>query len=965
MSIKYTIDRRRFLSLLSASGGALLFNRCKPPRQKIIPYTKPVEYIKPGMPVLYSSVFCHKNAAFGIVITTRDGRPIRIDGNENHPSNRGTSSHLIQASIFDLYNPVRLNIPIVNKKKVTLQNALDYIKNKIEDIIRDNGNIRIVIDEQCSPTYSRMIDEIEKLFPQVKFITYPAIRSIEPKINSELFEINGEIVPDFGKINQVVSVGKDFLGTDKLSLYYQTQFANIKKVNKNFSITTIEPAVTLTGANSNKHFLIQPDYYELFLILILIKVIQNKPNNRFQAILDQCKKISEIYLQSDSKYYYELLQHSETITDGLLINHGSSLVWGGSYLSRTAFALTVIINHILGNIGEGKPLNPDFILPNSSEKFTEIEILYDEIINSKIDILILGDTNLFYYADNRFRAALENYPSDKLISFSLYPDETTFASSVFVPVTHYLESWGDAITFDGIYSIKQPVILPLNKHSISFEDFLFQQFIQSTINHKQKNISSDKEIDENGNLKSYYDYLKSNLLRMAGSEVAARQILKNGVYKTESNYKNNFIFNQEKLIDILSTFNWHPQTKLKCVISPSYTKYDGTFSENKLLNELPDPITKISWQPFARINENFAKENNLSDGDIIQISRNNSSLELPVSIQPLIAENTISLNFGYGKFNSSTEFYKSENAFILLESWDETEALKGIKLQKTNKKVKLALVQSVEYLDKKQDLFNNFNFLKKKEYNEEKSINKKNDYSRHKWGMTINLELCTGCQSCVLSCQIENNIPVIGIDEILKGRQINWIRIDRYYNKNQTDERSLNEINTKPIYFLPVLCQHCENAPCESVCPVSASTHSPEGLNETTYNRCIGSRYCILNCPYNVRKFNYLDYSNQFKKPLNYGLNPNVTVRSRGVVEKCTFCIQRINESKYRANDEGRDQIPEGSIKTACQQACPSDAIIFGNLNDNKSSVNDLAKSTRSFHLLEELNTKPSILYIL
>jgi molybdopterin-containing oxidoreductase family iron-sulfur binding subunit len=566
------------------------------------------------------------------------------------------------------------------------------------------------------------------------------------------------------------------------------------------------------------------------------------------------------------------------------------------------------------------------------------------------------------------------------LAFSEHETSQTLCT-VSVPTTHYLEAWGDAINFDGTYSIQQPIIAPLNQGSMSIQDFLIltANFI---------NASSFADTP------TFYDFIRKNQSDFA-SKSTWEQLLRDGVHSRTTSY-------EAGTASGLSSLPNSPTISggLTIAITPSYALLDGSQANNSWLQELPDPITKATWGNVAMMNKQTAQSLNAVQGEVLRFSTTQGSIELPVFIQPGMSNNVVSIALGYGRTAGGKVLEGvGANAYTLLSA--NGGLYVSAKVEKVGRTEKIATTQghhAIERYDKPSPFDNEWKERTKDILGVEEgyitlaslaaakggsheehghdahhisdtlSIVDGFHYNGHRWAMAIDLSACTGCSACVVACQAENNIPTVGKKFVANSREMHWIRIDRYYREDASG-------NVTTV-FQPMLCQHCENAPCENVCPVAATTHSPEGLNEMTYNRCVGTRYCLNNCPYKVRRFNFLNWHKDKKTPLDMAFNPDVTVRMRGVMEKCTFCVQRLNEAKMHAKDQGHSRVQDGEVVTACQQACPAGAILFGNVNDPKSAVAKAATINRGNHtqeykekngaykVLSELNVRPSVTYL-
>jgi molybdopterin-containing oxidoreductase family iron-sulfur binding subunit len=911
------MKRRDFLSYISSSL-ALLSASCQRPEHKIVPAVNPSEFSKPGNPVYFNSAFQLKNCAYGITIKTVDGKPVKIDGNSDHKATFGVVNPLIQGSLYSLYNPERFFQPEINRSRKTIEESTKIIFDKVLQDISSGKQVVVFINENCSPSFQNLIQKIKEKNKSVHFVRYSPFKSIISSVNRKLFDIDAEFMPDFDKADFVLTVEADILGTHKLSPIFAKKLTD--KKNSGNPLISIESNLTLTGIYSDRRYSVPSDELLDFIL------------NIYLHFSDKKNLLEEEHLKSNNRKKYD--SYAKDIADSLIKFGEKSVIVPGDNIPDEIAEIIMLINYELGNIGINKIYDPISLIP-FSQSYTdeEREILSGKYIAQNNCTIIFLETNPFYSCQQNLKNSLTKIQPENFITLSLYPDETYQRAGLKLPASHYLEKWGDLVFYDGNYSIIQPVIKPLNKESISSEEFLLKLY-----------QSFDDNIE---NFDTYYDYIrefyKEKIKNWNDWDVALRQ----GYFTGEkiSNSQNKIKLNRDTSNYTFIGVN-NSKSDIYLKIIPSYTFYDDYEPNNPYLLELPEPISKITWENAGHISTALATKYDIIDGDIVRLISGYSQIEIPVFILNGIADRTIVISSGFGRKIKNSDVIYGVNPFILnyISENETVLTLIPIKLEKTNKKIKFAMSQTQ---------FKANDNLVDKTLVRKNSIYPGYEYKGQKWGMLIDLSRCIGCNSCVISCQFENNIPIVGKNEVQKGRIMHWIKIDRYEGKDFGD-----------IYFEPMLCQQCENAPCESVCPVGATSHNAEGINEMTYNRCIGARFCMVNCPYNVRKFNYENYYENVRSPLENMLNPEITVRMRGIAEKCTFCVQRINHQRIDSKNKGLKYIPDGNIKTACQEACPSEAIIFGDLNYKTSKISKLMKEKDIFHKLEFLNTKPSVAYV-
>lgn len=958
------IGRRSFMAMLSA-GMAITAAACRRPDHKLVPAIKGTEYITPGLPNYYTSVYMHKNSAQPVLVKVREGRPVKIDGNDRHAVSAGKSGVFTQATLLDLYDPERIRQSITgrvpgNAKSggySTPQNAVSMIAKAITASATSGKETAILLDEHCSPSLASLCADISAQNPQVKFYTMPSFLAENGAIaNNALFGIDAEFVPDLSKADVIVSVDSDFLGTDKNAVYHIRNFASKRKPTKADmtmnQLVVVESAYSLTGSNADTRIKVAPSQYDGFMLALYNAVAGKKGMSAMPG--------------------NALMQDKANALANKLVSAGNKgCVLVGGHLSPMANGLGMAINSMIGSVGAGEIFSA--ILPMSNRKGEAIANLRNDVRSGKVEVVLFCGVNPELTADRDLKRLLTSVP--QRFSYTYLDDETALNTSINIPATHQFESWGDAVTFDGTLTIQQPLVAPLNEGSLSLGDMLLSLA-------KALNSSSFAEVA------TYYDFVKARWMTVVGDEAGWEKALRDGAV-SQTSAPSSITMNSSGLSSLASAPKLGDVTVL---VHPSYAVYDGTFSNNCWMLECPDPITKHTWENVAQMSKATAEKLGVKDNDVILVSVGNEGIELPVMVQPGMVDGVIATTLGFGRTTGKIGAGYGTNAYQLTSN--SAIGYYNASVSKTEKRNVVARTQTAfhtqhnakwkpeEQEEKNRNIVYDMtlaDFKSGKEVTgtrfdgeeDEKSrfkiplnIVSGYEYKGHKWGMVIDMSSCTGCNACVIACQSENNVPAVGKEQVIRGREMHWIRLDRYYKGTPEEPISMVE---------PMICQHCENAPCENVCPVAATTHSPEGLNEMTYNRCVGTRYCLNNCPYKVRRFNFLDYrENMYKDklgnanptPLDMVFNPDVTVRMRGVMEKCTFCVQRINEAKYHAKDKGESRVADGDVVTACQQACPASAIYFGNTNDQNSKVSKMREEKRSFLVLEELNVRPSVTYL-
>lgn len=951
-----TSNRRDFLKYFGFGISAVALAACnKAPIKNAIPYIVKPENVTPGIPNWYAST----NPATGVsvLVKTREGRPVKIEGNPESPIFKGGVNALDHASVLDLYDNERLQGPKAEGNDVDW-NTLDA---KITKGLAAAKGIRIVSGAISSPSTKRAIAEFVAKYPQAKHVVY------EPVSYSAIIEANAQsfgkgVIPgyQFDKAKTIVSFGADFLGTWISPVEFTKQWVKNRKVGStNNGANTMsrhyqfESSLSITGSNADVRVPLKPSATSVALISLYNKV----------AALAGAPKLSS---PGDVEFAVNMIENS---AKELWANRGASIVVSGS--NNVADQLIVnAINSVLGNVGTTVDL--DNYSNQKGGNDAAFETLVTELNSGAADAVIFYNSNPAYNYFNSAKLAEGIKKAAISVSLNTTADETAALCKFHAPDNHFLESWGDVEARVGYTGLVQPTIAPVFNTRQATESFLRWA----------------------GNSTDAYTYVKNYWTATLGGDAAWNKALHDGFTsssKTPVAYKTS-VLPQDA---VNAAYQAYTSNKDKVEIS-LYTKVgvvDGSYANNPWLQELPDPISKVCWDNYAAIGKVTADKLSLKDGDVITIKTKVGVLEnIPVLIQPGQARDTISVALGYGR-TAGGKVAKNvgKNAYSLVSFNGKTYSYTAadVTVEKTGDDYELPQTQTHHTIEGR-DLIREASlkeFVKDPSAGNHKHAHiitlwDEHDSKGHRWAMAVDLNSCTGCGSCVVSCNAENNVPVVGRKEILNSREMHWMRIDRYYSfkdkdgKVTTKEKEYNneatgtDFENVRVVFQPLMCQHCGHAPCESVCPVLATVHSSEGLNHMAYNRCVGTRYCANNCPYKVRRFNWFKYreNDQFDFYMNNDLgrmviNPDVTVRSRGVMEKCSFCIQRIQSGKLQAKLENR-KVKDGDVKTACQQSCPADAIVFGDVNDKNSEIAKLFKNERSYVLLEEYDVQPSVSYM-
>ncbi len=942
--------RRDFLKMLGFGVSAVALAACESPVKKAIPYLNKPEDVEPTIANWYASTYSEGGDYASILVKTREGRPIKIEANTLSSITKGVSAR-VQASVLSLYDNEKLKGAQIAGKPAEWIDADKLISNELASIAAKGGQIRIVSNTILSPTTKKVIADFANKYPNTTHITYDA-NSV-----SALREANGGIVPsfDFSKAKTIVSIGADFLGSWISPTEFATQWAKGRKVsksNRNMSKHyQFETIMSNTGANADNRIAIKPSE-EGAVVAALYNAIASK--------------IGSANI-SAPKYNNEYI--SKAAAD-LVASKGESIVVSGSN-DVAVQQLINGINGLLGSFGTTIDLGASVNYRQGSD--SAMNLFIDELKAGKISGVIFYNANPVYDHSRGSEIAAAISKATLSITTNDRADETGTLCRYNTPDSHYLESWNDASPKAGIYSLCQPTISTI---------FKTRQAQASLLKWAGLNSDYSKYLEANW---------KTNILKGAKSWT---QALHDGIFET--NTTSAFNVPVLNLTDAASKIAKLSDSKgLELSIYEKVGMGTGNQANNPWLQELPEPISKACWDNYASVSQATAKELVLSKDDLVEISANGKSIKLPILVQPGQANGTVAVAIGYGR----TKAGKSAdgvgaNVYPFL---GKTNCWNGgiVELKKTGEKRQIAQTQTHNTVMARQAVVQETTLAEYKKNpaaghweaevltSEGKvpatDITLWNGHTRpnHSWGMVIDLNACTGCSACVVACSAENNVPVVGRQEVINAREMHWIRIDRYYSSDADveDRKALEIASENPeVVFQPMMCQHCNNAPCETVCPVLATTHSTEGLNQMTYNRCIGTRYCANNCPYKVRRFNWFRYyqTDDFDFHFNNDLgrmviNPDVTVRSRGVMEKCSFCVQRIQAGKLDAKKEKRTLV-DGEINVACAQTCPTNALIFGDKNDPKSEISKILaeeKTGRSFRVIEEINVDPNVNYLL
>ncbi|MBS1531799.1 MAG: TAT-variant-translocated molybdopterin oxidoreductase [Bacteroidetes bacterium] len=954
--------RRDFLKALGFGVGAVTLAACeRVPVHKSIPYLIKPEEVTPGVPNYYVSTY----DGHAILVKTREGRPIKVEGNPNDVLSKGGLSAQAQASVLDLYDYNRLNNPSLDTQDASWSAIDTFVKSELGAIKAGGKKVRIVSSSINSPSTLAVIADFVAAVPNSKHVTYDAV-SYTGIIQANQNSFGKAVLPHyrFDKADVIVSFGADFLGTWISPSEFMAQWVTNRngkslKGKKMSRHIQFEAGMSNTGSNADTRILTKPSEEGPALVNLYNEIAGTTlPGSKStgNSSIDKAVKIVAAELKA-AKGKALVVCGSNDVAKQVLVNAINSLL--GSY--GTTIDLDNYSNQYKGNDAEFV----DFV---------------GEMNRGEVDAVFFLNSNPVYDYHNgeAVKAALKQVRLR--VSFADRNDETSAHCNVVAPGHYYLESWGDGNAIEGYYTVVQPVINPV---------YDTRQAEQSLL------MWSDAPV------KDYYTYVRNNwdknLLAKGGlsGQKGWETLLQTGFIKVADKTPGTYTFSKDLNGVAQTILNQSGKLaasagSMEVQLYQTVAMRDGKRANNPWLQEMPDPVSKVTWDNFAAMSPNDMKNLGVVQGDTISIEANGHSIELPILVQPGQTQGTISIALGYGRTVAGpVGLNVGKNAFPFLNFVNGTFQTAAVaKITKTGGNYIFAQTQTHHSIEGRNTIVRETTF---KEYVKDPSSNSGgslkhkpyeslwDEYQRpvYDWVMAIDLNACTGCGACVVACSAENNIPVVGRDEVRRRREMHWIRIDRYYSfkdgdKSVTEEHELStmkDLDNVEVVYQPMLCQHCDHAPCETVCPVLATVHSNEGINMMAYNRCVGTRYCANNCPYKVRRFNWFNYWNDARfdnylinEHTHLVLNPDVVTRFRGVMEKCSMCIQRIQAGKLKAKMEKRP-LKDGDVKMACQQTCPTNAIIFGNRNDPNSEVSKMLKSERTFYVLEELGVEPGIGY--
>ncbi|MCD6024797.1 MAG: quinol:cytochrome c oxidoreductase iron-sulfur protein precursor [Fibrobacteria bacterium] len=967
------ISRRRFLQVMGAGMAFAGVTGCKGirrPEQHILPYNNLPENLIPGVPQYYATSLSIAGDAVGLIVEAHEGRPTKIEGNPAHPANRGATSKQHQSILLDLYNPERSQ-KVLKDGSESSWDAFWKASAPVLDALKQNGGegLAFLAGYSASPSFRAVREHAARTFPKAVWYTYEPLN--RDNVLAGMHALTGQALEPlyhFDKAARILSVDGDFLESEPYNLAYARDFAAGRNPDNGAAnmnrLYVIESHFSVTGGAADHRLRVKPDTIPQTLLALARELkaaglALPDLGTDLGTIPRNAEGISSAWLQG--------------VAQDLLSHRGKSLVVVGKDQPAGVHAIGQALNAALGNVGTTVEWLPSTVhalnatdsagVPENS--IASLRALSRELDAGRVSALFILDANPAYASP----AELAFGDKIALAKFSAHlgaeVDETAVVSQWHLPLSHFLETWSDTRSQDGTIALAQPLIAPLYETLSAAE-------VLARLSEYPKQTDHDivKDLWANGSEKNWRTWLHDG-------------IVSKGALTGVSGYSAAGISAVVKALPA-------PTRDLEILFREDSRLLDGRFANNAWLQEIPDPVTKLTWDNAVLMSPGMAEklgihgmllngeETGTTLGDyrkrpMVRVTANGRSLEAAAWVLPGMAENTLLLHTGFGRIQVGKVGEDSGFNAYVLASLANPSVAGNVKIEKIARVYSLACTQDhwstenrpmirtgdlAEYLRHPEE------FASEEKWNEhppEKSLWDEEvrgtyDFSKGmQWGMVIDLNSCTGCNACSIACQAENNIPTVGKEQVLRGREMHWLRLDRYFT---------GDVNDPQLEFQPMTCQQCENAPCEEVCPVAATVHTHEGLNDMVYNRCIGTKYCSNNCPFKVRRFNFFNYNNQHAETEKMRMNPDVTVRFRGVMEKCTYCVQRIQRARVDAKNHGSERIADGAVTPACGQACASDSIVFGDINDPNSRVSRLKKHPRNYGLLNDLNVKPRTSYL-
>ena len=994
------VSRRHFVKIMSASFLLAGFGLtgCRRPEETIVPFSKmPEDYVH-GVPRHYATAMPTRRGAQALVAKSLDGRPLKLEGNPAHPLGLRGTDLFAQASILDLYDPDRATRYLHNGTAVLREVALDLLSATAKQMAGNGGEgLCLLLDQSSSPSRARLQTLLSARYPKARWFTH---EGVDFDVHREAASFAYETPAPAGagaaaghtpfhhldRAKAVVAFDCDFLGDEPDRARSIRDFARSRKIEKPADqpsrLYVVEALLSITGANADHRQRLPAGRIWAAAAQLAVEVLAQTPSPEARQLAEALKAASPPTVLK--------AEWVKACAADLLAHRGASLLMAGHRQPPAVHLLVHAMNQALGNVGATVSVHAF-----SEPKTGSIQELAGALNRGEVQTLVICGGNPCYTAPADLQWPVAQRKARTVVRLGYYEDETTAQCDWHIPAAHYLESWGDARTTDGTVVSVQPLIAPLFDGMTDLELLARLAGLERPDPYELVRGTLAGPVTGPGPESQWKKFLHDGFLPGSASPhipAAFKWAAISGVLKE-------FVAARAK------TDTGPSKENLEVVFRSDYSVEDGRYNNNGWLQELPDPITKVTWENVITLSVRTAREFGIlpqvaKEGrfylPVARVELEGRSVEGPVWVQPGQADFTLGLALGYGREKTGRVGAKAGFNVYALRTSNTLHFAGGAKLVPAGRTHQIATTQDHWSMEGRaivreanlEQFRQDPGFAKKLDLDAHDphvgplykypKPNAPTSQGLHQWGMSIDLNACVGCSACMIACQSENNVPIVGKDQVARGREMHWIRLDRYYSVAPED----TDLGEPQVLNQPMLCQHCENAPCENVCPVNATVHDEEGLNVMVYNRCVGTRYCSNNCPYKVRRFNFFDYNQRPLDKLYLGplapkgmpdlvqmaKNPEVTVRMRGVMEKCTFCIQRIEQAKInrkiQAGASGNVRVPDGTITPACAQACPAEAIVFGDVSDPASRVSRMKQQERNYSVLGFLNTVPRTTYL-
>ncbi len=925
------MSRRNFLKLMGASLALAGLTGCAgQPEEIILPYVEAPENLVPGKPLFFATAMQVGGLATGLLVENHMGRPTKVEGNPSHPASLGATDPFAQASILSLYDPDRAKVAMRLATRISSWQAFGQaFAAELEQFQANGGTgLRILTETITSSTLASQMAAVLEMYPNARWHQYEPV-SRDTARQGALLAFGEDVQAQYNieEARVILAIDDDFLASGPGYLRYARRFVERRReglaaaeLNRLYVVETMP---TPTGTMADHRLALRAGQMESFARALAREL--------------------GLEVEAGGEVPAEWVA---AVARDLQNNRGASLVTAGAYQPPAVHALVHAMNETLGNVGNTVIYTDPVATEPVDQTGSLVELAADMQAGDVQTLVILGVNPVYSApADLNFAEALLNVPNR--IYWGMYEDETSWLSTWFIPAAHYLEAWSDARAFDGTVSIVQPLTRPLYPGCVTAHEVLDLMTGQGG----RTPYEIVREYWQNQNLGGDFEEVWQTALHeglISDTSLPARQV----------SLQSDFAANLPPAAGA--------EAGLELVFRPDPSVWDGRFANNGWLQELPKPLLKLTWDNAALMSLATAERLGLTNFDVVELIYRERSINAPVLIVPGHANDSVTVYLGYGRQRVGSVGEGLGFSAYALRTSDAAWFGNGLEVRPTGERYPLALTQDHHTMEGRnlvraaplaqfQEDPEFAQHMSHEPAEGHPSLYPEYTYDSYAWGMVVDLGSCTGCNACVVACQAENNIPIVGKEGVLRAREMHWLRIDTYY--------AGEDVDNPQVYNQPMMCQHCEKAPCEVVCPVAATVHSAEGLNEMVYNRCVGTRYCSNNCPYKVRRFNFFQYNDPDIPVLQLMHNPDVTVRPRGVMEKCTYCVQRINAARIEAKKENR-AIRDGEVVTACQAACPTQAIIFGDINDPESQVSRFKSNPLNYGVLTELNTQPRTSYL-